>query len=71
MQRKYERRLIYMASEKWMGWLCERCCWNRSLPESPNERAGVAAQVNPEFEAHSCEAFAHANWQPPPEPTKL
>jgi hypothetical protein len=61
MQWKYERRLIFSASEKWAGWLCERCCWNRPLPRSQSEREGFGPRVGREFDSHDCKAFANEN----------
>jgi hypothetical protein len=42
--------------KKWTGWTCERRCWN--VPD----RSIEATEVEAEFDAHSCEAFARANW---------
>jgi ActR/RegA family two-component response regulator len=50
-----ERRLAFSSSEKWSGWFCERCCWNRRQPESESERTALAVSINTEFEAHNCE----------------
>jgi len=58
MEWQYPRRLIYQQSERWSGWLCERCCWN--VPS-----AGEAGDVDRRFAEHDCEAFAAATWQKP------
>lgn len=52
------RRLVFDSSEKWSGWFCERCCWNRRVPSSESERAALAVKIYAEFDAHSCELFA-------------
>jgi ActR/RegA family two-component response regulator len=57
------RRLVFEGSEKWTGWFCERCCWNRPAPPSESERATLAFSINAEFDAHDCEAFAQQHLQ--------
>ena len=58
-----ERRLIFDNSEKWAGWYCAGCCWNRPEPQSESERHALAARIDAEFDAHSCETFARENWE--------
>jgi hypothetical protein len=53
---------VFDKSEKWSGWFCERCCWNRRAPEHENERVALAAAIDAEFDAHDCEAFARQSW---------
>ena len=60
----HERRLAFDSSEKWAGWLCLRCCWNRPAPPSQLERQTMAEAIHAEFEAHDCETFARENWRP-------
>jgi hypothetical protein len=62
MELQHRRRLIFMKSEKWSGWFCERCCWSRVLPESAAGRDVLAAAVGAEFNTHDCEMFAQHNW---------
>ena len=57
------RRLVFDHDGKWAGWHCASCCWNRPAPNSEAQRQVLAAQVNAEFEAHDCEAFARENWK--------
>jgi ActR/RegA family two-component response regulator len=52
------RRLVFDSSEKWSGWFCERCCWNRPVPLSESKRVALAGRINADFNAHNCEAFA-------------
>ena len=63
MQWENERRLVFMASEKWSGWICARCCWNRPKPASEEERRQLAAQIEAEFRQHSCEKYAPDHWR--------
>ena len=58
-----ERRLIFDNSEKWAGWYCASCCWNRPEPKSESERSALAARIDAEFDAHNCETFARENWK--------
>jgi ActR/RegA family two-component response regulator len=51
------RRLVFDSSEKWTGWFCERCCWNRPVPQSESERVILAARINADFDAHDCQSF--------------
>ena len=60
---KYERRLVFVISEKWSGWYCERCCWNRPQPAGLEERDRQARAVKAEYERHDCDRFAEENWQ--------
>ncbi len=60
----HERRLAFDTSDRWSGWLCLRCCWNRPAPQSPLERQAMADAILAEFEAHDCETFARENWRP-------
>ncbi len=55
----HDRRLVFAKTDKWSGWTCERCCWNR--PQSPEAvlDAAAAERIQAAFDAHSCEAFAH------------
>lgn len=62
MDWEHERRLVFGISEKWSGWLCQRCCWSRKLPVSPSEREGFSERVSAEFEVHDCETYARENW---------
>jgi hypothetical protein len=55
--------LIFDNSEKWAGWCCAGCCWNRPEPQSESERHALAARIDAEFDAHSCETFARENWE--------
>jgi len=57
------RRLVFDQDEKWAGWHCTSCCWNRPAPDSETERLALAACVHAEFEAHNCERFARENWK--------
>jgi len=68
MQWQDERRLVFGVSEKWSGWFCQRCCWNRKLPESASERDGFSDRVGAEFASHDCEAFVRENWAAPSPP---
>jgi hypothetical protein len=68
MEWQHERRLVFAVSERWSGWFCERCCWSRAQPVSSEEIKLLAATVQAEFDAHSCEEFAAKNWQEPPRP---
>jgi len=63
MEWKHERRLVFMAGEKWSGWFCERCCWNRRLPADPQERQRQAKSIQSEYLLHDCAAFAQQNWK--------
>jgi hypothetical protein len=56
--------LVFDSSEKWSGWFCERCCWNRPAPGLEQERAALAATIDAEFATHNCEEFARLNWKP-------
>ncbi len=58
----HERRLVFVKTDKWSGWTCERCCWNR--PQSPELVLDTDAEkrVQTAFDAHSCEAFARRTW---------
>ena len=58
-----ERRLVFDSSEKWAGWYCASCCWNRPEPKSESERRALAARIDAEFDAHSCETFAREQWK--------
>jgi ActR/RegA family two-component response regulator len=58
-----ERRLVFDNSGKWAGWYCAGCCWNRPEPKSESERLALAAQIDAEFNAHCCEAFAREYWK--------
>jgi len=58
-----ERRLVFDNSEKWAGWYCAGCCWNRPEPKSETERRALAARIDAEFEAHRCEPFAREHWK--------
>jgi DNA-binding response OmpR family regulator len=58
-----ERRLIFDNSQKWAGWYCAGCCWNRPAPKSEGERIALAARIDAEFDAHNCEVFARENWE--------
>jgi hypothetical protein len=60
---KYERRLVFVASEDWSGWFCERCCWNRRLPASSEEKQRLARSVQSEYLLHDCTQFAHDHWK--------
>jgi len=60
----HERRLAFDSSDKWAGWLCLRCCWNRPAPQSALERQAIEESIRVEFEAHDCETFARENWRP-------
>jgi len=57
------RRLVFDRDEKWAGWHCAGCCWNRPAPNSEVERQALAARIHAEFEAHNCEAFARESWK--------
>jgi ActR/RegA family two-component response regulator len=59
----HERRLVFDRSEKWAGWLCLRCCWNRPVPKDSAEYATLTESIQAEFDAHDCEAFARQNWR--------
>jgi hypothetical protein len=63
MEWEHPRKLVFSASEQWMGWFCERCCWNIPLPAETEAQKPVASRVFFEFEAHDCEKFAGENWQ--------
>jgi hypothetical protein len=65
MMWKHERRLVFATSEKWSGWFCERCCWNRRLPSLLKERDPLASRIQAEFDTHDCEVFARENWPLP------
>lgn len=58
---KSPRRLVFMASKEWTGWICERCWWNVPRPARPQEISAVLATIDRDFEGHSCEAFAREN----------
>jgi DNA-binding response OmpR family regulator len=60
-----ERRLVFDDSEKWAGWYCAVCCWNRPQPKSESDRLALASRIESEFAAHSCEAFAREHWKKP------
>jgi hypothetical protein len=63
MAGQFERRLVFAISERWSGWFCERCCWNRSQPPSEAQRAQLASMIQKEFDAHDCEHFAQQHGQ--------
>ena len=63
MEWKHERRLLFVMSERWSGWLCERCCWNRPLPADEEEKQRVARAVQEEYRKHECEEFREKNWK--------
>lgn len=58
-----ERRLVFDNSERWAGWYCAGCCWNRPEPKSESERRALAARIDAEFDAHNCETFAREHWK--------
>ena len=60
---KHERRLVFSVSENWKGWLCERCCWNRSQPDTSEGRSRLARSIQADFDAHDCEEFALQHWR--------
>lgn len=60
---KFERRLVFVVSEKWSGWYCERCCWSRPLPAGLEERERQARAVESEYRDHDCDQFARENWR--------
>lgn len=62
MEWQHERRLVFLMSERWSGWFCERCCWNQPLPMAVGELLSLGACVGDEFGAHDCEQFALENW---------
>ena len=57
MERTRERRLVFVVSEKWSGWYCERCRWNRRLPAEEEEKRRLAAAVESQFRLHQCAQF--------------
>jgi len=60
---QHERRLVYAVSEKWSGWFCERCCWNRPRPPDPRENERLARGIQQEFLTHDCGSFAAQHWR--------
>jgi len=60
LQWQHERRLVFVASPTWLGWFCERCCWNIKLGTAPSDHSIDAQQ---RFDAHDCEQFASENWK--------
>jgi len=62
MERKQERRLIFLMGPEWAGWYCQRCCWSRQLPANLKERGTFANRIEPEFRAHDCDQFSNKNW---------
>jgi hypothetical protein len=64
-QFKHKRRLVLVTTDKWTGWACERCCWNR--PQSADVVLDKFKEetIQKAFDSHSCEAFARETWLPP------
>lgn len=54
---KHARQLMFVNDGKWIGWTCERCCWNVRLQDAVSKERIRAA-----FETHSCEVFARGTW---------
>ena len=67
MKTTFQRRMSFAMSERWSGWFCERCCWNRPQPHSEAERKLLAGKVQAEFDAHDCDEFSrlHKPGSPP------
>lgn len=61
---KHERRLTHSEKGTFVGWYCDRCCWNRPEPGPAEDRAAYARGVQADFETHSCEAYAREEWGP-------
>ncbi len=40
-----KRQLVFDKSEKWAGWYCAGCCWNRPEPKSENDRCALATRI--------------------------
>ena len=62
VQWQYERRLVFVASSKWLGWFCERCCWHIKLGSVPTE-LDDSVKAQEEFDAHDCETYAREHWK--------
>lgn len=61
---QHERRLTYSGAGSFLGWSCDRCCWNRPEPKPCPDRTAYVRRVEREFQAHSCEAYAREEWGP-------
>ena len=48
------RRFAFRVDAEWSGWICLACCWRRTLPDDPGERATLIKRVEAEFDAHNC-----------------
>jgi hypothetical protein len=55
MERARERRLGYIASGQWSGWVCERCGWKRQKPATAAEQQALASRIRQEFDRHECD----------------